>query len=77
LRACTAGLSAFHLAESQAYLESNKRTGIAVALVFLRLNGVTVPSATGELYSAMIAIAERRMGKPELAALLREPGKPA
>jgi death-on-curing protein len=46
-----------------------------VALVFLKLNGVTVSSATGELYSAMIAIAERRMGKPELAGLLRSLGK--
>jgi death-on-curing protein len=68
---------AFHLAESQAFLDGNKRTGIAVALVFLRLNGVTVSSATGELYPAMIAIAERRMGKPELAALLRGLGKPS
>lgn len=67
---------AFHLAESQAFLDGNKRTGIAVALVFLKLNGVTVSSATEELYSAMIAIAARRMGKPELAALLRALGKP-
>jgi death-on-curing protein len=65
---------AFHLAESQAFLDGNKRTGIAVALVFLRLNGVTVSRATDELYAAMIAIAEKRMGKPELAALLRGMG---
>jgi death-on-curing protein len=68
---------AFHLAESQAFLDGNKRTGIAVALVFLRLNGVTVPRATEELYAAMIAIAEKRMGKPELAALLRRMGETA
>jgi death-on-curing protein len=68
---------AFHLAESQAFLDGNKRTGIAVALVFLRLNGVTVSRATDELYAAMIAIAEKRMGKPELAALLRGLGKPS
>jgi death-on-curing protein len=68
---------AFHLAESQAFLDGNKRVGIAAALVFLRINGVTVSRATGELYSSMIAIAERRMGKPELAALLRTLGKPA
>jgi len=66
---------AFHLAESQAVLDGNKRVGIAAALVFLRTNGVTVSRATGELYSSMIAIAERRMGKPELAALLRTLGK--
>jgi death-on-curing protein len=62
---------AFHLAESQAFLDGNKRTGMAAALAFLRLNGATVPRATDELYAAMIAIAERRMGKPELADLLR------
>lgn len=62
---------AFHLAESQAFLDGNKRTGMAAALVFLKVNRVTVPQATDELYAAMIAIAQRRMGKPELAALLR------
>lgn len=62
---------AFHLAEAQAFLDGNKRTGIAAALTFLRLNGETVPWHTDELYAAMIAMAERRMGKPELATLLR------
>jgi len=62
---------AFHLAESQAFLDGNKRTGLAAALVFLEINRVTVPEATIELYSAMIAIAERRMKKTELAGLLR------
>jgi death-on-curing protein len=30
---------AFHLAESQAFLDGNKRTGMAAALTFLRVNG--------------------------------------
>jgi death-on-curing protein len=62
---------AFHLAESQAFLDGNKRTGMAAALVFLRLNGVMIPAATEDLYAAMIAIAARRLDKPALAALLR------
>lgn len=62
---------AFHLAESQAFLDGNKRTGMAAALTFLKLNGKTVTRHTDELYAAMIAIAERQIGKPELAALLR------
>ena len=62
---------AFHLAESQAFIDGNKRTGMSAALVFLRLNGVTVPRATEALYGAMIDIALRKIGKPELAALLR------
>jgi death-on-curing protein len=62
---------AFHLAEAQAFLDGNKRTGMSAALVFLEGNGMPVPEFTDELYAAMIAIAERRIGKPELAALLR------
>ena len=68
---------AFHLAESQAFLDGNKRAGMAAALVFLRLNGVTVHKAAEELHAAMIAVAERRMGKPELAAVFRRLGSSA
>lgn len=63
---------AFHLAESQAFIDGNKRTGMSAALVFLEGNGVPVPEATSELYEAMIAIAKRRMDKPALAVLLRK-----
>ena len=63
---------AFHLAEAQAFLDGNKRTGMGAALVFLEGNGMPVPEATSELYAAMIAIAERRIGKKELATLLRK-----
>jgi death-on-curing protein len=63
---------AFHLAESQAFLDGNKRTGMAAALTFLKLNGKTLTRHTDELYAAMIAIAGRQIGKPELAALLRK-----
>ena len=48
---------AYHLAESQSCLDGNKRTGMAAALVFLRLDGVVVSESTDELHQAMIAIA--------------------
>jgi len=63
---------AFHLAESQAFLDGNKRTGMAAALTFLRVNGKTVTRHTEELHAAMISIAKREIGKPELATLLRD-----
>lgn len=62
---------AFHLAEAQAFIDGNKRTGIGAAMVFLEGNAVSVPEATEELYAAMMAVAERRMDKSGLAALLR------
>jgi death-on-curing protein len=63
---------AFHISEAQAFLDGNKRTAIAAALVFLEGNGVVVPSETDRLYEAMIAMVEKRMGKVQLAELLRE-----
>jgi hypothetical protein len=38
---------------------------------FLRINGVIVPDATADHHAGMIAIAERRLGKSDLAALFR------
>lgn len=62
---------AFHLAEAQAFLDGNKRTGMSAALVFLEVNGYPVPEATSELYEGMIAMADRRMDKSDFAKLLR------
>lgn len=63
---------AFHVAQNQPFVDGNKRTGLAAALVFLDLNGITVLDPQETLYDAMIAIAERRMDKDGLAELLRE-----
>lgn len=63
---------AFHIAQAQAFLDGNKRTAVAAALLFLRANGVQGLPDQGRLYAAMIAIAERRLDKTGLAALLRE-----
>jgi death on curing protein len=62
---------AYHIAEAQAFLDGNKRTAIGAALFFLEGNGVTTGTATMELHAAMIAIAEKRMTRVELATLLR------
>jgi death-on-curing protein len=65
---------AFHIAQNQAFLDGNKRTATASALIFLAMNGYARHHTTEErrsIYDALIAIAERRMDKPELAALFR------
>ena len=63
---------AFHIAQNQAFLDGNKRTGIAAAYAFLRLNGVTAKPDQLALYDAMIAIAEKRLDKTGSAARFRE-----
>ena len=62
---------AFHIAEAQAFLDGNKRAAVASALSLLEGNGVSKRLDPLLLYDAMIAIAERRMNKAGLAALLR------
>ena len=62
---------AFHLAESQAFVDGNKRTGLATAYVFLSLNGFRLVEQDDRLYEAMIAVGTHRMDKAGLAQLLR------
>ena len=63
---------AFHIAQAQGFLDGNKRTGIAAALSFLEGNGVALPASTDRFHEAMIAVAERRMDKTQLASLFRQ-----
>jgi death-on-curing protein len=63
---------AFHLAESQGFLDGNKRTAVACAATFLMRNGCLDRGENQVLYEAMIAIAKRAMDKAGLAAVLRK-----
>jgi death-on-curing protein len=66
---------AYHIAQNQAFLDGNKRTAVAAALTFLAINGHSADHDEDDrllIYNALIAIAERRMTKPELAILFRK-----
>jgi death-on-curing protein len=63
---------AYHIAESQAFLDGNKRTAAGSAIAFLVLNGCIDGGDDAVIYDAMIAIAQRRMDKAGLAAVLRK-----
>ncbi len=63
---------AFHIAQAQAYLDGNKRTAVLAALAFLQVNGVTIQKDSMPLYDALVAVAERRMTKAELAERFRQ-----
>lgn len=63
---------AFYLAESQAFVDGNKRTAVASALVFLARNGLYAQPPKWELYLAMIAIAQKQLDKAGLAAIFRK-----
>ena len=68
---------AFHLAEAQSFADGNKRVGMAAALVFLKLNGVTIDRATDKFHAAMIGIASHQISRSDLASLFRGLAPPA
>ena len=63
---------AFHLAESQAFVDGNKRTAVVAALVFLARNGVYAQPSKWELYLAMIDVAQKKKNKTDLAEIFRK-----
>ena len=62
---------AFHIAEAQAFIDGNKRTAVAAAMVFLAINGVYAQPPTLELHQAMIDVAKKQKGKQDLADIFR------
>ena len=62
---------AFHIAESQAFFDGNKRTSVLAAQTFLEGSGLAGIGDELAIYNAMIAIAEKRMDKRGLAEVLR------
>jgi death-on-curing protein len=62
---------AFHICQNHPFIDGNKRTALASALVFLDLNGISISDSEGKLYEATIDIASGKMKKEEFANILR------
>jgi death-on-curing protein len=62
----------FHLVQNHAFVDGNKRIGLAAALVFLDLNGVPITAGTDALYELTMSIARGETTKHEVAATLRD-----
>jgi death-on-curing protein len=57
----------FHIAENQPFVDGNKRTAAASALIFLRLNGIALVYHEMFPYELCIAVAEKRLTKEGVA----------
>ena len=62
---------AFHICQNHPFVDGNKRTALASALVFLELNGISISDPKGKLYNAMINLATGKINKTEFAKLLK------
>ena len=63
---------AFHISQNHPFLDGNKRTALASALVFLELNGISIDDPEEKLYEAMISMASGKLDKIGLAAIFRQ-----
>jgi len=61
----------FHISQNHPFVDGNKRTGLASALVFLELNGISPSDPEEKLYTSMVSIAEGKLNKTEFAEILR------
>ena len=66
-----AGAYAYHLCQNHPFVDGNKRTALACALLFLELNGISLRDPKGTLKGAMLAVASGRSQKNKLIALLK------
>jgi len=62
---------AFHISQNHPFIDGNKRTALAAALVFLELNGISISDPDGKLYDAMIGIANGTLNKKDFAKILK------
>jgi len=62
---------AFHISQNHPFVDGNKRTALAAALVFLELNGISLDDPEEKLYHAMMSLASGEMDKSQLALILR------
>ena len=70
-----ADLAALYLvafAGTQGFIDGNKRTGLACALVFLELNGVSFEADLQELYELVLRVATHQVGDKDVAIWFRQ-----
>src|SRR3990172_8386367 len=66
-----AGAYAFHISQNHPFVNGNKRTALAAALVFLEMNGVTIRDPGWKLYDVMVNLASGSLSKTGFAEVMR------
>jgi len=62
----------FHIVQNHPFVDGNKRIGAAAALVFLKLNGVTIHATTAALVKTVLGVAQGKIGKAATADFFRK-----
>ncbi len=63
---------AFHICQNHPFIDGNKRTALATALVFLDINGIEIDDPNEELYEIMMKTANGKFRKDDIAVAFRK-----
>jgi death-on-curing protein len=66
----------FHLVKNHPFVDGNKRTGLAVALGFLGVNGLWLETTEDAVVDLVLGVAEGRISKAEVAEFIRRHAQP-
>ena len=61
----------YHIAQNHPFLDGNKRTGAAAAIIFLAINGIELRDDEEGLVQLTLAVAEGQVGKQQIAEFFR------
>ena len=62
---------AFHICQNHPFIDGNKRTALAAALVFLSLNGIELDDPNDALYELMMNVSAKGTGKADISKEFR------
>jgi death-on-curing protein len=62
----------YHLVQNHPFVDGNKRTGAAAAIIFLAMNGVELEADEEGLVDLTLAVARGEVGKAEIAEFFRQ-----
>lgn len=61
----------YHIVQNHPFVDGNKRTGAAAAIIFLAMNGVDLEADEPGLVDLTVAVARGEVGKSEIAEFFR------
>jgi len=61
----------FHIVRNHPFVDGNKRAGLAAAIAFLGLNDLWLEADEDAVADLVIAVADGRIGKPEVAVFVK------
>jgi death-on-curing protein len=66
----------YHIVQNHPFVDGNKRTGAASAIIFLAMNGIELQGDEDGLVAITLAVAEGKAGKKQIADFLRSIAAP-